>query len=113
KVDPISAGAINGAHGVWGDAKFSCGAPAPVDETAPVTTATVAPAEPAASGWYTTAPVVTLAATDESGVELTEYKIGDGPWTAYTEAVTLPEGVNGFTFRSRDTAGNLEEAKAA
>src|SRR6185312_11471071 len=83
KVDPISAGAINGAHGVWGDAKFTCGAPAPVDETAPVTTATVAPAAPAASGWYTTAPVVTLAATDESGVELTEYKIGEGPWTAY------------------------------
>ncbi len=113
KVDPISAGAINGAHGVWGDAKFSCGAPAPVDETAPVTTATIAPAEPAASGWYTTAPAVTLAAVDESGVELTEYKIGEGPWTEYTGTVTLPEGVNGFSYRSRDTAGNLEEAKAA
>jgi len=28
-VDPTSAGAINGAHGVWGDARFTCAEPAP------------------------------------------------------------------------------------
>ncbi|MEV8146025.1 NPCBM/NEW2 domain-containing protein [Specibacter sp. NPDC078709] len=111
KVDPISEGAINGAHGVWGDAKFLCSEPAPADEAAPVTTATVEPAAPAPSGWYTSAPVVTLAATDNVGVTKTEYRIGEGPWTAYTEAVALPEGVNAFSYRSSDAAGNVEEAK--
>ncbi|MFD6092987.1 NPCBM/NEW2 domain-containing protein [Oerskovia sp. NPDC060338] len=28
-VDPTSPGAINGAHGVWGDARFTCAEPAP------------------------------------------------------------------------------------
>lgn len=109
KVDPISEGAIGGAHGVWGDAKFSCSDPAPADEAAPVTTVTAAPAAPAATGWYTTAPTVTLAATDNVGVAGTEYRIGAGPWSSYAGPVTLPEGVNSFTYRSSDTAGNVEE----
>ncbi|WP_243400088.1 NPCBM/NEW2 domain-containing protein [Arthrobacter glacialis] len=112
KVDPIPGGSINGAHGVWGDAKFACAEPAPADTVAPATTATVSPATPAATGWYTTAPKVTLAATDNVGVAKTEYQIGTGPWTAYTAAVTLPEGVNGFKYRSSDAAGNVETVKA-
>ncbi|MFQ4148098.1 NPCBM/NEW2 domain-containing protein [Arthrobacter sp. LAPM80] len=111
-VDPISAGAIGGAHGVWGDAKISCSNAAPADTVAPVTTATVAPATPAATGWFTTAPNVTLSATDNVGVAKTEYQIGAGPWTAYTKAVTLPEGVNTFKYRSSDAAGNVEVEKA-
>ena len=109
KVDPISAGAIGGAHGVWGNAKFLCAAGPVADETAPVTTATVNPAAPAATGWYTTAPSLTLAATDNVGVTKTEFRIGAGPWTEYTEAVVLPEGTNSFTYRSSDAAGNVEE----
>ncbi|WP_082369493.1 NPCBM/NEW2 domain-containing protein [Arthrobacter sp. ERGS1:01] len=110
-VDPISAGAINGAHGVWGDAKFTCAEPAPADTTAPVTTATTTPAAPAASGWYTTAPAITLAATDNVGVAKTEYQIGTGPWVEYTKAFTLPGGVNAVNYRSSDAAGNLETVK--
>lgn len=113
KVDPISGGSINGAHGVWGNAKFLCAEAPPADEQAPVTTATIVPAAPAASGWYTTAPTVELAATDNVGVTATEYQIGNGPWSTYTEAVALPEGVNGFKYRSTDAAGNVEDAKAA
>ncbi|MGO2541623.1 MAG: NPCBM/NEW2 domain-containing protein [Specibacter sp.] len=111
KVDPISEGAIGGAHGVWGNAKFSCSDPAPADEVAPVSTATVSPAAPAATGWYTTAPTVTLAATDNVEVAGTEYQIGAGPWSSYTEPVTLPEGVNSFKYRSSDAAGNMEKAQ--
>jgi alpha-glucosidase len=110
RVDPISEGAINGAHGVWGNAKFLC-ADAPKDTAAPVTTATVDPAAPAASGWYTTAPTVTLAATDNGGVTKTEYQIGSGPWVEYTKAFTLPEGVTTVNYRSSDAAANLETAK--
>ncbi|MHA7270871.1 NPCBM/NEW2 domain-containing protein [Arthrobacter sp. HLT1-20] len=112
KVDPTSAGAINGAHGVWGDAKFTCAEPAPADTVAPATTATATPATPAATGWYTTAPKVTLGATDNVGVAKTEYQIGSGPWTTYTAAVTLPEGVSSFKYRSSDAAGNVETVKA-
>ncbi|MEO6529936.1 MAG: NPCBM/NEW2 domain-containing protein [Specibacter sp.] len=112
KVDPITGGSISGAHGVWGNAKFHCAATPPADETAPVTVAGVNPAAPAASGWYTTAPQVTLNATDNVAVTKTEYQIGSGPWASYTEAVTLPEGVNSFSYRSSDAAGNVETNKA-
>ncbi|MET4003633.1 alpha-glucosidase [Arthrobacter sp. UYCu511] len=111
-VDPISAGAISGAHGVWGNAKVTCSDAAPADTVAPVTTATVDPAAPAASGWYTTVTSVSLAATDNVGVAKTEYQIGSGPWVDYTKAVTLPEGVNTFKYRSTDAAGNVEAEKA-
>lgn len=106
KVCPISEGAIGGAHGVWSSAKFSCSNPAPADEVAPVTTATATPAAPAATGWYTTAPTVTLAATDNVEVAGAEYQIGAGPWPSYTEPVTLPERVNSFKYRPSD-AGKL------
>jgi len=109
RVDPISEGAINGAHGVWGNAKFLC-ADAPKDTAAPVTTATVSPAA-AASGWYTTAPTVALAATDNVGVAKTEHQIGTGPWVTYTQAFTVPEGVNVVNYRSSDAAANLETVK--
>lgn len=110
KVDPISGGSINGAHGVWGDAKVYC-AEKPVDKEAPVSTATVDPAAPAASGWYTTAPTVTLAATDNVAVAKTEYQLGDGAWTAYSKPFTLPEGTTTVNYRSNDEAGNMEASK--
>lgn len=113
KVDPISGGSINGAHGVWGNAKFLCAPAAPVDEEAPVTTATISPEVPAATSWFTTAPTLTLAATDNHGVTTTKYQIGAGPWMDYTEEVTLPEGVNTFNYRSSDAAGNVENEKSA
>ncbi len=112
KVDPITGGSINGAHGVWGNAKFLCAPAVSVDETAPVTTAAIRPEAPAATAWYTTAPTVTLTATDNVGVAKTEFQIGAGPWTTYTGVVTLPEGVNSFNYRSSDATGNVEEVKS-
>lgn len=111
RVDPVAGGSITGAHGIWGNAKLTCAAK-PVDTTAPVTTATVDPAAPAETGWYTTAPTVSLSATDDTEVSTTEYRIGDGPWLPYSEAFTVPEGVTDVAYRSTDTSGNLEEEQA-
>ncbi|MBP2335085.1 glucose/arabinose dehydrogenase/PKD repeat protein [Saccharothrix coeruleofusca] len=83
-----------------------------IDATAPVTTATAAP--PGDSGWYTAAPVaVTLAATDDSGVASTEYRVDGGEWTRYAEAVLVSgDGVHTVEYRSTDTAGNVEQVKS-
>ena len=87
-----------------------------VDKTAPVTTATLAPAEPnGANGWYTSPVTVTLAATDEaggSGVDRTEYQLDGGAWTPYTGPVTVSgDGSHTLAYRSADKAGNVETAK--
>ncbi|MBB5906356.1 ThuA domain-containing protein [Actinoalloteichus hymeniacidonis] len=87
-----------------------------VDETAPVTTATTDPAEAdGADGWYTSSAVsVSLEATDEgSGVAGTEYRIGDGEWTEYTEAFQVSgDGTHTVEYRSTDAAGNVEETQS-
>ncbi|QDZ16205.1 NPCBM/NEW2 domain-containing protein [Humibacter ginsenosidimutans] len=107
-VDPTTAGNINGAHGVWGDAKFDC---APPDTTAPVTTAKLS-GQPQASGWYTTTPSVSLTATDDTAVQTTQYKLGDGEWNAYSKPVAIADGTTSFAYRSTDAAGNTEDAKS-
>lgn len=87
------------------------------DTTSPTTTLTWDPAEPdGEAGWYTTAPSFSLEASDAggSGVATTEYAIGDGAWTAYTEPVAVTvEGEATVAYRSTDTAGNVEEAGSA
>jgi regulation of enolase protein 1 (concanavalin A-like superfamily) len=87
------------------------------DATAPTTQLTLDPAAPnGANGWYTSAPSFTLSADDGegSGVESTEYRVGDGEWTAYAgEPVSLADAGDGtveISFRSTDVAGNVEEA---
>ena len=94
--------------------------PDPVDEDAPTTSITWSPAQAdGEEGWYVTAPSFTLSATDGdgSGVAGTEYKIGDGQWTAYTESsgpVEITEdGTHVVQFRSTDEAENVEEAGSA
>jgi len=93
------------------------GDPEPGDTTAPTTTLTWSPAQPdGKAGWYTTAPSFTLSATDGdgSGVASTEYKIGDGDWTAYTATVQIDQdGTREVQFRSVDRAGNREPAGSA
>lgn len=80
------------------------------DAGAPVTTATLDPAAPdGQDGWYVTAPTVTLAATGGSGDVTTEYALGGGDWTPYTEPFTVGDGVHTLTYRSADSAGNTEE----
>ena len=86
------------------------------DATAPTTELTLDPAAPNGSnGWYTSAPSFTLAADDGegSGVDVTEYLIGDGEWTPYADApVSLADAADGpveISFRSTDVTGNVEE----
>nr|WP_307849761.1 DUF1349 domain-containing protein [Qaidamihabitans albus] len=84
------------------------------DEQAPVTEASLAPAEPdGADGWYRTAPVLTLAADDGdgSGVASTEYRIDGGEWLPYAGPFPLSEdGEHVVEYRSTDEAGNVEQA---
>lgn len=87
----------------------------PVDTTAPVTTVTTAPAQPDGSaGWFTTAPKVTLSATDAgSGVARTEYRIGSGAWTTYAGPFTVAaQGLQVLEARSVDKAGNVETVRS-
>lgn len=88
-----------------------------VDVTAPTTELAWNPAEPdGAEGWYTAAPSFSLAAGDGdgTGVASTEYAIGDGAWTAYTEPVEVAgEGETAVRYRSTDAAGNVEEERSA
>ncbi|PFG40131.1 uncharacterized protein DUF1349 [Georgenia soli] len=83
-----------------------------VDVTAPEVTVTTDPAEPNGdNGWYTSPVTVTASATDDSeGPVTVEYRIGDGEWATYTEAVTIAEdGSHEVTFRATDEAGNVSE----
>ncbi|WP_161490306.1 ThuA domain-containing protein [Agromyces aureus] len=84
------------------------------DATAPVTTLAWTPAAPDGSnGWYRTAPTFALAATDAdgSGVASTEYSVGGGAWSPYTEPVEVEgQGDVVVAFRSTDAAGNVETA---
>ncbi|GLW07139.1 hypothetical protein Misp01_22690 [Microtetraspora sp. NBRC 13810] len=83
------------------------------DRTAPVTEAEAAEPE-GADGWHTSGPVeVALSATDDdSGVAATEYRLDAGAWTPYTEPVLVSgDGSRAFEYRSRDGAGNVEEAR--
>ena len=87
----------------------------PADTTAPVTTVRTDPGSPDGSaGWFTTAPKVTLSATDaDSGVARTEYRIGNGAWTAYTAPFTVTaQGRQVLEVRSVDEAGNVETAQS-
>ncbi|GAA1024344.1 hypothetical protein Aple_099890 [Acrocarpospora pleiomorpha] len=85
------------------------------DTTAPVTTATPDPAQPA-SGWFTSLVLVTLAGADEaqgSGVARTEFQLDGGAWTTYLEPVVITgDGPHTLNYRSADKAGNVEAAKS-
>lgn len=87
-----------------------------IDETAPVTTAVVTPAEPdGANGWYRQDVTVSLDASDDlSGVAQTEYSLDGVTWQAYTAPVVLSQdGNHTISYRSIDNEGNAEEAKTA
>ncbi|GGM33212.1 ThuA domain-containing protein [Dactylosporangium sucinum] len=84
-----------------------------IDATAPVTTASFAPASDA--GWHQGATPVTLAATDAgSGVSKVEWSLDGGPWTAYTAPVNVTgNGQHELLYKSTDAAGNVETLKSA
>jgi hypothetical protein len=90
-----------------------------VDATAPVTTLTTGtPQHIGADGilYVTGATHFTLEATEAlSGVSLTEYRMGEGPWTTYGAPFTLaglPAGAQTLVYRSADQVGNVEGEKS-
>lgn len=84
------------------------------DTTAPVTTASASPA-PNAAGWNSTNVIVTLTATDASGVANTYYTTdGSVPSTSstvYTGPFTVSSSAT-VRYFSVDTRGNVEAAKS-
>lgn len=84
-----------------------------VDSEAPVTSALIGGAAPAQN--YSGPVSVALAGADGdggSGVRATEYRVDDGDWQLYGEPFTVAgDGVHVLAYRSRDTAGNLENAR--
>ncbi|MBQ1048836.1 ThuA domain-containing protein [Micromonospora sp. C51] len=84
-----------------------------IDATAPVSTATFAPAND--EGWHDgTVPVVLTSTDAGSGVALLEWSLDGGDWTPYTEPVEISgDGDHELLYRATDTAGNAETLKAA
>jgi len=85
----------------------------PDDTTPPVTTISTNPPEPVGNGWYNVPVGVTLNATDnESGINVTYYRINNGDWFIYTHTIELQEcGIIIIQFYSIDNAGNVEDTK--
>jgi plastocyanin len=86
-------------------------APRPPDDVAPVTTATLDPATPAADGVYDGPVTVTLSATDTggSGVDRIQYRLLGGPLQDYAGPFTVSApGSHSVSFASIDREGNAE-----
>jgi hypothetical protein len=84
------------------------------DNTPPVTTCTLDPPNPnGCNNWYVSNVNVTLNATDdESGVNVTYYKIDDGEWNIYNDTfIVSKDGIHVIYFYSVDNAGNIEDVK--
>lgn len=86
------------------------------DTTPPVTTISFNPSTPdGLNDWYISNVTITLNATDDqSGVNITYYKINNGSWETYNLPFILWES-NYYTieFYSIDYAGNVENAQSA
>jgi hypothetical protein len=82
-----------------------------VDATAPVTAAAINGAAPAHN--YTTGVTVSLAGDGTgSGLAAIEYQVDRGAWQPYGAPFSVSgNGVHVVAYRSRDEAGNLENAK--
>ncbi|MDH4122610.1 MAG: hypothetical protein OEV21_00780 [Thermoplasmata archaeon] len=84
-----------------------------VNESAPVTTATVS-GETGQNGWYVSDVTVTLSVTDDfSGVNYTQYYIGSGSWQTYASPISLTsDGVFTVHYRSVDNSSLVEAIKS-
>ncbi|MEH1167932.1 ThuA domain-containing protein [Micromonospora sp. CPCC 205539] len=87
--------------------------PVKIDATAPVTSATFAPANDA--GWHDgTIPVVLTSTDAGAGVRTVEWSLDGGAWTPYTAPVEVTgDGQHELLFRATDKAGNAETLKSA
>jgi hypothetical protein len=85
------------------------------DTTPPVTTCSFDPAEPdGENGWYVGSVTVFLNATDDdSGVNVTNYRVDCASWETYTEPFLLEKQGAGVVieYYSVDNAGNVEPVK--
>jgi len=84
------------------------------DKTAPITTAVVSGSQSQENkGIYNSQVQVTLSAVDsESGVADIEYRVGDGEFIVYSEALLFSaNGDYTISYRSTDCAGNVEETR--
>ncbi|MFA5102983.1 MAG: hypothetical protein WC525_07495, partial [Candidatus Thermoplasmatota archaeon] len=85
------------------------------DTTPPVTTCAFDPPEPdGQNGWYVNDVTVTLNATDnESGVNVTYYRVNATPWEIYAEPFILSNDGSHIVieYYSVDNAGNTEPTK--
>ncbi len=81
----------------------------PVETAKPTVTVTTAPA--AANGrnnWFTSPVTVTLTGAGGEGKLALEYRIGNGPWTAYTAPFQVSaDGVTQVQARATDAAGKV------
>ncbi|TCO47347.1 ThuA domain-containing protein [Actinocrispum wychmicini] len=83
-----------------------------VDSQAPTVTATTTPGAPdGQNGWYASNVSVAVTAADStSGIAGTEVSLDNGPWTAYTDPVSVPDGSHVVAYRATDKAGNTVSA---
>lgn len=81
-----------------------------VDKSNPVTNITVGtPSYNNGTLYVTDTTEFTLTATDSgSGVDLVEYRIDGGEWTAYTPFTLSGHGIHTIEYRSTDAVGNIE-----
>jgi hypothetical protein len=88
--------------------------PLKVDAHAPTTTAAITSAAAGSGGVYRAPVSIGLTGADGSGsgVAATEYRLDGGAWTAYSARIGVSAlGGHVLEFRSRDNAGNVENAK--
>jgi hypothetical protein len=87
------------------------------DTIPPITTISFNPPEPdGENGWYISNATFTLnASDDDSGVNITYYRVDGGIWYNYTEPFILVEDGEDILieFYSIDNAGNQEEIKSS
>ena len=87
---------------------------APPGDAEPPTTSAVVSGTTNPDGDYVDTATVTVAATDAgSGVELVEYALDGGTWTAYTSPVVVgTAGAHAVRYRATDKAGNTAAEKS-
>lgn len=84
-------------------------------KNAPVTTATLSPAQPTGkNGWYWADVTVSLSVSADpaGGAVITEYQVNDGEWMVYTGSIpSFGDGVYKLGYCGKDGAGNVEQLK--
>jgi hypothetical protein len=85
-----------------------------IDKTPPVTAASLNPAAPNGSeGWYTTDVSLSLSVVENAGggAVVTEYQVNGGDWITASGSIAFGDGVYSIAYRSKDEAGNVEQAR--